>query len=235
MELKHYRKKGIRHFWLADETISATQLDLISKALLEEKISIYYGVMLRPTSDFTYGIMRRMYRSGCRVVIWGAESFNQRILDLMKKGTRAKDIKKILAFAHRVGLNNVVYMIQGFPTQTEAEIIKDIKVLRKILKYLSNFGIQKFCLYENTYIFRNYAKFGLKIIKRNFLLKGDDFRLPSTEFLYRSKIQPNWKRINMKLSKNHKNGALPGVFDDAGLFYNKEHMLLHAAEKSCKH
>ena len=106
-ELCKYQEKGIEHIWFADEIISAADLDLLSQALLEQNIQIRYGAMLRPTKDFTYEVLGRMYDAGFRAIIWGVESTSQRILDLMKKGTNVQDMTNVLRWSSDIGLSNI--------------------------------------------------------------------------------------------------------------------------------
>jgi len=226
-ELAHYKKKGIRHIWFTDEMISAANLDFINKALLKKKIKIYYGVMLRPTGDFTHEILKRMYKAGCRFIIWGVESFSQRMLNLMNKGTNVREIENVLKNSHRIGLSNLIYMIQGFPTQTEGEILKDMETLKEKSKYLYASVIHNFWLEEDTDIFRNPKKFGLKYFKRDYLLKIKRLKLftPKVSFISKNKI--NRKRLSKLLKKNQKKDKFLREFNDTGMFYNKEHILLH--------
>jgi radical SAM superfamily enzyme YgiQ (UPF0313 family) len=185
-ELQRYQQKGFRQIYFADEVISAQDLDLISRALLKKKISINYQAMARPASDFSREIFKRMYRAGCRSILWGIESFNQRILDLMNKGTRADKIEGILKLSHKAGIYNIASMIQGFPTQAEEELLKDREILRKNAKYLYSIRMHDFWLEEDTDIFRNPKKFGLKNLQRKYLLKNKRYKLffPSIYIMY---------------------------------------------------
>lgn len=226
-EFKHYQKRGIKHIWFADEIISAADVDWISKAILKRKLNICYGVMLKPTGDFTQAILKTMYRAGCRVIIWGVESFNQRMLNLMNKGTNAREIKKVLSNSHKIGLSNVVYMIRGYPMQTEEEILKDIEILRKKSRYFYKVGFHNFWLEDGTDIFRNPKKFELKYLKRNYLLKIKKLKLFSSNFSFINKKKIDWERINKLLMRNQKKDKWLNEFNDSGIFYNKEHILLH--------
>lgn len=231
-ELNGYQQMGIEHIWFADESISAANLDLISKILLKEKIRMYYGIMARPTGDFTYKILRRMYRAGFRNIGWGVESTSQRILNLMNKGTHIEEIKNVLRTSAKVGLSNSIYMIIGFPMQTENEILKDFQFLRKELRYIYDYFIHPFWLEEETAIFRNPAKFELKDLKRVRLLKTKRGVLFSPDISFGGKVKIDRKRMNKLASKNLKDIKWLNKFNDANwLFYPREHSLLHSSQE----
>lgn len=229
LELERYQKRDIKHIWFADEVISAAHLNLLSKAILKKKIKIYYGVMLRPTKDFTYEILQRMYRSGCRVIIWGVESFNQRILNLMNKGTNAQEIEIVLRISDKIGLSNIVYLIQGFPTQTEKEMLKDIEFLEKNSRYVYRVSIHPFCLEVDTPIFRNPKRYELKDLKRNYLLKARSYKLfsPEVSFNNKKKTDWSWKKLGKILKKSQITYKLLNEFNYSGFFCNIEHALLY--------
>ena len=200
-ELKHYYKIGIKHILFADETIKAKDLDQISKALIKEKINMYFGVMARPTIDFTPEILQKMYKAGFRILIWGVESSSQRVLDLMNKGTNIMDIIKVLKNSSRAGLSNRLYLIQGFPTQTEKEILEDRKFLDKYSKYIYGYAIHNFWIEEGTHIFYNYNKYGLRKIKKEKILTTKDFALYSHKYSFINKERIDLKRVNALLKK----------------------------------
>jgi len=228
-EIKHYQKMGIHHIWFADEAITAADLELISKTLLRERIKIYYGLMNRPTGDFTYKILKRMYRAGCRIIAWGVESGSQRILNLMNKGTNAKEIKNLLKVSSKIGLFNAVFIILGFPTQTEEEILDDMKFFKKASRYSDYDIINSFRLEHDSAIFLNPKRFGLGYLKRNYLLKTKRGKLFSTEVSFVRKKKINWKRLNKLLEKKGIK-KFPGVisgFCNIGSFCSPEPTLLH--------
>ena len=77
--------------------------------------------MARPTGDFDRECLVLMYESGCRFVMWGLESGNQRVLDLIEKGTVLEDIRRVLRESAEAGLFNHVFTIFGYPTETWEE------------------------------------------------------------------------------------------------------------------
>ncbi len=234
LELEHYQKKGIKHIWFSDVTILAADLDIISKALLKKKINMHYGVMVRPTRNFTYDILKRMYQAGFRVISWGVESFNQRTLDLMNKGTNSQEIKRVLEISSKAGLFNVVLMIQGFPTQTEKEILEDVDSLRRNSKYIYSTIMCNFWLESGTAIFREPLKFKIKLLKRHCLLKTKEGKLFSNEVSFVNENKIDWKRLDRLLKKKQKNDRFSTKslvsrtkFNAYTHLYTSAHSLLH--------
>ena len=223
-ELKNYQKKRIRYIWFADEIVAAADLDRINKAILKRRLKIYYGIMLKPTKDFSSDILKRMHQAGCRVVFWGVESFSQRVLNLMNKGIDSQETIKVLKAAHTVGLSNVLLMIRNFPLQTEEEILKDAKVLKKISKYFIYVGMHNFWLRVDTVIFQNSKKFGLKCLKRRWLLKTKKYKLFDDTVSFANEESIDWKRLNKLLTKNQYKYNSLYKFKDAMRW---PHMLLH--------
>lgn len=234
LELEHYQKKGIKHIWFSDETILAADLDIISKALLKKKINMHYGVMLRPTTNFTYDILKRMHRAGFKLIFWGVESFNQRILALMNKGTNSQETKRVLEISSKAGLSNVLLMMRGFPTQTEKEILEDVDSLRRNSKYIYATVMHDFWLESGTAIFQEPKKFKIKLFKRHCLLKTKEGKLFSNTVSFVNENKIDWKRLNRLLKKKQKKDSFSAK---SLVSYNKfkndtwEHLLLHGVNQ----
>ena len=61
-------------------------------------------------------LLEKMYKSGCQKLVFGLESYNQRVLDLMKKGIKADVVKRILDACLKVGIAFHIYiaLLLGF-------------------------------------------------------------------------------------------------------------------------
>src|SRR5690242_18243013 len=76
-------------------------------------------------------LLGKMYDSGCRFILWGVESGCQRILDLMDKGTKVSETEQVLEDARAAGLKNHVFVIFGFPTETQEELQLTLDLLAR--------------------------------------------------------------------------------------------------------
>jgi hypothetical protein len=102
--------KGIRNFAFIDEMISPPHFQRLAKGIKEAGLDISYYALTKPTRDFSPENLVQMAESGCKYLLWGLESGNQRVLDLMDKGSKVEDVSWVLKRAYAAGINNHVFM-----------------------------------------------------------------------------------------------------------------------------
>ncbi|HMO17133.1 MAG TPA: radical SAM protein [Oligoflexia bacterium] len=168
--IKSFVDKGIRNFAFIDEMISAKHFEILAKAIKEAELNIAYYALAKPVKQFTPELLKMMAESGCKYMLWGLESGTQRILDLMDKGTKIPEVSQLLKDAHDAGIINHVYMICGFPTETEYEYSQTLKFLDDHKDYIYAVHRSVFSLEREAPIFDMSEKFG---IKRKWLIRED--------------------------------------------------------------
>jgi hypothetical protein len=166
--IKSFVAKGIRNFAFIDEMISPKHFTWLAEGLKEAGLDIAYYALSKPTRDFTPQILQTMADSGCKYLLWGLESAHQRVLDLMDKGTKPEDISKLLKHAHAAGIANHVFLICGFPTETEEEFAQTIKFLEDHKDYIYAVHRGTFSLESESPIYEHQERFG---ITRTWLLR----------------------------------------------------------------
>jgi radical SAM superfamily enzyme YgiQ (UPF0313 family) len=122
--IEHLRERyGCRQVVFHDEELPAKRADLLSDAILERGLEdVYLYTYARLVKQFEKPErLDKMYRAGFRTLVWGMESGNQRVLDLMEKGTEPKQMGRILKLAADHGFGNLCFVMFGFPGETEAE------------------------------------------------------------------------------------------------------------------
>lgn len=102
-----------------------------------------------------------MAASGCKYILWGLESGNQRILDLMGKGTKVDEVAEVLHDARAAGIHNHVYVICGFPTETPEEFTDTLDFLWKNRDAISAIHRSVFSLEQGSPISKDLAKFSI--------------------------------------------------------------------------
>lgn len=66
--------------------------------------------------------LQAMYDAGCRAVMWGVESFSDKVLEDMSKHTTSADIWHTLRLAHDVGIGNWLFLMVGNYRETMADL-----------------------------------------------------------------------------------------------------------------
>ncbi len=162
-EIEFHSSNGHQYFQFVDEMIAPERLRLISKEIISRKLTVFFYATLRPSADFDEETLHLMYEAGFRYVIWGVESFNKRLLKLVRKGTSVKSIRNTLNFSKNVGIRNHIFMMVGFPSETPDELFETMQFIYDHSNIIHQIHIGRFGLCEGTEIFLNPDKFGIEI------------------------------------------------------------------------
>lgn len=110
----------------------------ISRKYIEEFVEQYrtvgkpFGIQSRADwVSMNYDLLKLMKSVGLIQVRMGIESFNQRILNLMRKGTTVEQNVKAIENCHKLGLQVVANYMLGNPTETKGEMLDTIRMIRK--------------------------------------------------------------------------------------------------------
>jgi radical SAM superfamily enzyme YgiQ (UPF0313 family) len=164
-------KSKQKQFFFIDDMISKKRLLKLAEILTPLKIT--WTCQLRPTKELDKKTLETLYSSGLRMIIWGVESGNDRILELMKKGTNVNDITKVIKHSKLAGMKNVLYIMFGFPTETKEEFLDTINLLKENQENIDLISTSIFGLQKDTPIYNNPKEFKItKIIEQNRTLLG---------------------------------------------------------------
>lgn len=159
--LKYFVDRGIKNFSFVDEMIAPGQFVRLAEAIKEAKLDITYYAYSKPNKTFTPAVLKEIAESGCKFLLWGVESGNQRVLDLMGKGTKVEDISEVMRNAHEVGIENHLFIICGFPTETHHEFSDTLRFLFDNKDYIYAINSGPFGLDAGSPISKSPEKFGI--------------------------------------------------------------------------
>ena len=121
------QKYGCNYFFFTDEALPINFLKTFSEKLIEQKVDVQWtGELKFEKSLLRDNRMETLYKSGCRKLIFGLESYNQRVLDAMKKGCPTEVIDKTVEECIRIGISMHFYLLVGFPTETRDEVMDSV-------------------------------------------------------------------------------------------------------------
>jgi hypothetical protein len=85
--------------------------------------------ILHPT--MTPDLLAKMRRGGCRSLFYGLESGSQKVVDLMGKNFSLRDAATILRDTNKAGIAAGVFIMVGFPGETEADFEETLEFVRR--------------------------------------------------------------------------------------------------------
>jgi radical SAM superfamily enzyme YgiQ (UPF0313 family) len=135
-------KYGIDEIEFLDDlfTFDQTRVERICDLIEERKLNISYICSSR-VNTFSERIAKKLKRSGCHTVYFGAESTIPRILSFLRKGITPSQTRKAVEIAKKVGLNTIVSFILGTPGETEEDVEKTIKFAKELEPTYAQFTI----------------------------------------------------------------------------------------------
>jgi len=77
-------------------------------------------------------LLSLMARANCKIISYGLESGNQRLLDLIKKNITLEETKNAITMTKKVGIDIRASFILGLPTETRDESITTIKFAKEL-------------------------------------------------------------------------------------------------------
>ncbi len=159
-------KYGVSHFSLVDEMIHPHRLRGISSALIEKGSKLFYSAYAKP-ERFDSDTLGQGYEAGLRLVMWGVEAGSQRVLDLMRKGTQIENVEGIIKGAHSCGIWNLLFVLFGFPTETEVEMRSTVDLLERLGDSVDAVSKSLFVLLEGSNVYNEPERYRItKILDR---------------------------------------------------------------------
>ncbi len=222
-QIRHLKEHyGVSFLNFYDEMIPPDRFRDLAQAIINEGIEISYAAYAKPIKEFDSDLLKLIHRSGGRVIMWGVESASQQVLNLMRKGTRIKEVEKVLQDARHAGLMNLIFIMFGFPTETEAEFNETLNFLDKNKDYIHALSKGKFVLSEGSLIQRKPDKFAITEIR-----EAAESKVYNRVFDYQISKGLGPKEVSALYEKNIKHLESIGFTPRFGAY--REHLLAYAA------
>ena len=131
-EIKHVIETyNIRQFRVSDDMFMAKRERVLELCELIGGLDIAWRISTR-VKPFDKEVVKAMYEAGCREVSLGVESFDDHVLEVLKKRTTARDNADALETAAEVGLKTRVLFMIRTPGQTSETVPNNIRWLQKV-------------------------------------------------------------------------------------------------------
>ena len=179
------QETGISAFHFTDEALAPALMRRICQTLLERGIVITWWGNIRFDEGFDEELAALMSDSGCIGISAGLECATDRLLKLMNKGITLQRTRDI---CERLSENEIlvhVYLMYGFPTETEEETLDALEFVRQLYEddLIQSSYWHRFALTVHSPIAQHPEKFGIRLLpqtedKNRFALNEIGFEEP---------------------------------------------------------
>ncbi|UCH70344.1 MAG: radical SAM protein [Candidatus Bathyarchaeota archaeon] len=133
-ELESLLSEGYEQFLFVDDnfTLNQKRVAEFCQKVKKEGIDIEWFCDSR-VDNCRYDVFRQMVKVGCKILYFGMESANQRILNYYKKGITPNDSRSAVEKARKAGIDVIVgSFILGAPDETRREIQNTLKFAHEL-------------------------------------------------------------------------------------------------------
>jgi len=127
--IKKYGAKEIR-FMDDTFTLDIKRVDAICDEIFKRKIKAPWTCLTR-VNTVNLDILKKMKRAGCWQVIYGIESGDQRMLDIIKKSVTVEQNELGVRLAKKAGLNVRATFVFGLPGETLETIRRTVEFAKR--------------------------------------------------------------------------------------------------------
>ncbi|MGZ8365295.1 MAG: B12-binding domain-containing radical SAM protein [Nitrospira sp.] len=143
------QRYGARHFFFTDECFALAPTRRLCQQLIEKQLDIKWTCEMRFEKNLSRELLASMRDAGCLKIVFGLESFNQRIMDFMKKGIKQEWVRRIAGDCVDLGIAVHCYIIVGFPTEKEDEALETMNFIVDNKKLHESYGFScQPCLFD---------------------------------------------------------------------------------------
>lgn len=228
-DIRHLKEKhGVKRFYFPIEDLPPNMIRKLPRAILDAGLDIEWwcDAKLEP-EVFTEEACAELAESGCKRLAFGYESASKRVLDLMCKGSDPEPGMEVIRRVHEAGISVTLYVMVGFPTETEEEAQFTMDTLLANRDYFEEVSMRVFYLDFKSEIFRRHREFAISEVIEE---EGCDlqvyFDFKTSEGMSRQQARRKYLEMLGELKSN-----LP-VFQNQNLLYHelKSHYFLHLAK-----
>lgn len=142
-------KYGTPFFFFTDECLALSPTRRLCQQLIDRNLNLQWTCEMRFEKNLTRDLLALMRDAGCLKIVFGLESFNQRVMDFMKKGIKQESVRRITEDCIDLGIAVHCYIIVGFPTETEEEALETMNFILENRRLNTSYGFScQPCLFD---------------------------------------------------------------------------------------
>ncbi len=157
-------------FFFTDECFALSPTKRLCTQLVQAGVNAQWTCEMRFEKNLTRDLLKLMRDAGCLKIVFGLESYNQRVMDFMKKGIKREHVNRIVEDCLDLDVAVHCYVLIGFPTETAAEATDTVNFVLEHTRLNSSYGFScQPCLFDlekEAPIMSDPASYGIRRIMR---------------------------------------------------------------------
>ncbi|MFI6763102.1 B12-binding domain-containing radical SAM protein [Micromonospora sp. NPDC050417] len=154
--------KFAKFIYFSVDVLAPATILKFAERVVESGLDFRWGAEIRLEKYWSVERCRTLKRSGCVSVSVGFESANQRILNLINKGTTPAQVSQTIDAMTQAGIGVQMMGFTGFPSETAAEAMESINFLREHRDRWTFGGLGTFMLTAGAIVAKDPERFGLR-------------------------------------------------------------------------
>ena len=151
-------------FTFQDEGLSPKLIGQLSSKIIEKKLDISWLADSRFEPAFSSELSKKLADAGCKMLYFGLESANERIIKCMDKGIKKENVLKICKHGTDAGIWTHLFLIFGFPTETYEEARETMDFILQNNKIINSMSFGSFQLTKHSKVYEAIEAFDVKPI-----------------------------------------------------------------------
>jgi radical SAM superfamily enzyme YgiQ (UPF0313 family) len=157
-------------------------------------------------------LLKKLREAGCRMICFGLESGNQKVLDLAHKRATPEKARRAVDLCKEVGISPLGSFILGLPGETRETMEETISFAQSLgIPY----GFHLLSPFPGTKVRERASEYGLKILTDDWSLYDADHAVTETEGITAPEVESFTKSFFGKLSadiEEMKQGTIAGTY-----------------------
>ncbi|MBT3583553.1 MAG: radical SAM protein [Halobacteriovoraceae bacterium] len=169
-EMKYnVEKYAIHEYRIVDSLLNGNHmlLEELTDLIIADGLVVHWYGFARIDKKLTPKVLEKMARAGCMSLTYGIESGSQKVLDLMRKDYKIKEIYDVVRDTHAAGIWVNTQILIGFPGENWFNFFETVKLLWDLRhSFRQIFPGNPLAITPNTHIIENLDLYG--IVKNNY-------------------------------------------------------------------
>jgi radical SAM superfamily enzyme YgiQ (UPF0313 family) len=163
----HIEANNISEFTVTDNILNGdlNGLSEVCERVISGNLDIKWTGQIAPRKNMDISFFRKMRNAGCLKLQIGLESGSDKVLKAMKKTFTSEISEMNIRSAKRAGIETEIFVMIGFPSETERDFRKTFDFIKRNAKYIDTIkSINTLHLIAGTEIYEEKEKFGIKAL-----------------------------------------------------------------------